>query len=44
MPDAEVVFTTGSLHALDLLLGSWPGLVAQVDRRAPRSWGAGGSS
>ena len=24
MPDAEVVFTTGSLHALDLLLGSWP--------------------
>src|SRR5262249_20626955 len=28
MPDAEVVFTTGSLHALDLLLGSWP-----VDRR-----------
>ncbi|CAM4116014.1 Pyridoxal-phosphate-dependent protein EgtE [Mycobacterium basiliense] len=24
-PDAEVVFTTGSLHALDLLLGSWPG-------------------
>ncbi|ORW11890.1 ergothioneine biosynthesis PLP-dependent enzyme EgtE [Mycobacterium kyorinense] len=25
MPDAEVVFTTGSLHALDLLLGSWPG-------------------
>lgn len=22
--DAEVVFTTGSLHALDLLLGSWP--------------------
>lgn len=23
-PDAEVVFTTGSLHALDLLLGSWP--------------------
>lgn len=28
MPDAEVVFTTGSLNALDLLLGSWP-----VDRR-----------
>ncbi|OBJ62754.1 ergothioneine biosynthesis PLP-dependent enzyme EgtE, partial [Mycobacterium sp. 1423905.2] len=28
MPDAEVVFTTGSLHALDLLLGSWP-----ADRR-----------
>ncbi|MCV7234737.1 ergothioneine biosynthesis PLP-dependent enzyme EgtE [Mycobacterium branderi] len=24
MPDAEVVFTTGSLDALDLLLGSWP--------------------
>jgi pyridoxal 5-phosphate dependent beta-lyase len=24
MPDAEVVFTTGSLHALDLLLGGWP--------------------
>lgn len=24
MPDAEVIFTTGSLHALDLLLGSWP--------------------
>ncbi|ORB11850.1 ergothioneine biosynthesis PLP-dependent enzyme EgtE [Mycobacterium noviomagense] len=24
MSDAEVVFTTGSLHALDLLLGSWP--------------------
>jgi hercynylcysteine S-oxide lyase len=23
MPDAEVVFTTGSLNALDLLLGSW---------------------
>jgi hercynylcysteine S-oxide lyase len=28
MPDAEVVFTTGSLNALDLLLGGWP-----VDRR-----------
>lgn len=28
MPDAAVVFTTGSLNALDLLLGSWP-----VDRR-----------
>jgi pyridoxal 5-phosphate dependent beta-lyase len=28
MRDAEVVFTTGSLNALDLLLGSWP-----VDRR-----------
>lgn len=24
MPDAEVVFTTGSLNALDMLLGSWP--------------------
>lgn len=24
MTDAEVVFTTGSLHALDLLLGAWP--------------------
>ena len=24
MPDAAVVFTTGSLHALDLLLSSWP--------------------
>ncbi len=24
MTDAEAVFTTGSLHALDLLLGSWP--------------------
>jgi hercynylcysteine S-oxide lyase len=24
MLDAEVLFTTGSLHALDLLLGSWP--------------------
>ena len=24
MPDAEVVFTTGSVHALDLLLASWP--------------------
>lgn len=24
MPDAEVVFSTGSLNALDLLLGSWP--------------------
>jgi len=23
VPDAEVVFTTGSLHALDLLLGGW---------------------
>jgi hercynylcysteine S-oxide lyase len=28
MPDAEVVYTTGSLNALDLLLGSWP-----ADRR-----------
>jgi pyridoxal 5-phosphate dependent beta-lyase len=24
MPEADVVFTTGSLHALDLLLSSWP--------------------
>ncbi|GAB4940641.1 hypothetical protein MAHJHV51_47300 [Mycobacterium avium subsp. hominissuis] len=24
MTDADAVFTTGSLHALDLLLGSWP--------------------
>jgi pyridoxal 5-phosphate dependent beta-lyase len=24
IPDAEVVFTTGSLNALDLLLGAWP--------------------
>jgi pyridoxal 5-phosphate dependent beta-lyase len=24
MPDADVVYTTGSVHALDLLLGSWP--------------------
>jgi hercynylcysteine S-oxide lyase len=24
MPDAQVVYTTGSLNALDLLLGSWP--------------------
>src|ERR1700727_3567362 len=24
MPDAEVVYTTGSVHALDLLLGGWP--------------------
>lgn len=24
MPDAEAVFTTGSLNALDLLLGGWP--------------------
>ncbi|MEZ0349798.1 ergothioneine biosynthesis PLP-dependent enzyme EgtE [Mycobacterium sp. pR1184] len=24
MTDADVVYTTGSLHALDLLLGSWP--------------------
>lgn len=30
MPDAEVVYTTGSLDALDLLLGSWP------SRRADR--------
>ncbi|OBF90068.1 ergothioneine biosynthesis PLP-dependent enzyme EgtE [Mycobacterium sp. 852002-51163_SCH5372311] len=25
LPDADVVFTTGSFNALDLLLGSWPG-------------------
>lgn len=31
MTDAEVVFTTGSLNALDLLLGSWP--AAATDRR-----------
>ncbi|TAM69606.1 ergothioneine biosynthesis PLP-dependent enzyme EgtE [Mycobacterium sp.] len=31
MTDAEVVFTTGSLNALDLLLGSWP--AAAADRR-----------
>lgn len=24
IPDAEVIYTTGSLQALDLLLGSWP--------------------
>jgi hercynylcysteine S-oxide lyase len=29
MPEAEVVYTTGSLNALDLLFGSWP-----ADRRA----------
>lgn len=28
MPDAQVVYTTGSLNALDLLLGGWP-----ADRR-----------
>jgi hercynylcysteine S-oxide lyase len=28
MPDAQVVYSTGSLNALDLLLGSWP-----ADRR-----------
>ena len=28
MPDAQVVYTTGALNALDLLLGSWP-----ADRR-----------
>lgn len=28
VPDAEVVYTTGALHALDLLLGAWP-----ADRR-----------
>src|ERR1700720_4532281 len=31
MPAAEVVFTTGSLNALDLLLGSWP--AGPADRR-----------
>lgn len=31
MADAEVVFTTGSLNALDLLLGSWP--AGAADRR-----------
>ena len=31
MPDAEVVFTTGSLNALDLLLGGWP--AGPADRR-----------
>jgi len=31
MPDAEVVFTTGSLNALDLLLGGWP--AGTADRR-----------
>ena len=31
MTDAEVVFTTGSLNALDLLLGAWP--VGAADRR-----------
>jgi pyridoxal 5-phosphate dependent beta-lyase len=31
MSDAEVVFTTGSLNALDLLLGAWP--AGSVDRR-----------
>jgi hercynylcysteine S-oxide lyase len=31
MPDAEVVFTTGSLNALDLLLGGWP--AGPTDRR-----------
>jgi len=31
MPDAEVVFTTGSLNALDLLLGGWP--AGPEDRR-----------
>lgn len=25
IPDAEVIFTTGSGHALDTLLGAWPG-------------------
>lgn len=31
LPDAEVVFTTGSLNALDLLLGGWP--AKSADRR-----------
>jgi pyridoxal 5-phosphate dependent beta-lyase len=31
MPEANVVFTTGSLNALDLLLGAWP--PGQTDRR-----------
>lgn len=31
MTDAEVVFTTGSLNALDLLLGAWP--AGAADRR-----------
>ena len=31
MPDAEVVFTTGSLNALDLLLGGWQ--AGPADRR-----------
>ena len=31
MPNAEVVFTTGSLNALDLLLGGWP--AGPADRR-----------
>jgi hercynylcysteine S-oxide lyase len=31
MSDAEVVFTTGSLNALDLLLGAWP--AGPADRR-----------
>ncbi len=31
MADAEVVFTTGSLNALDLLLGGWP--AGPADRR-----------
>lgn len=34
MPDAEVVFTTGSLNALDLLLGSWPARTADRKRVA----------
>ncbi len=29
MPDAEVVYTTGSLNALDLLLGGWPAAPAE---------------
>lgn len=34
MADAEVVFTTGSLNALDLLLGGWPAGAADRKRLA----------
>lgn len=34
MTDAEVVFTTGSLNALDLLLGGWPAGAADRKRLA----------
>ncbi|OBF05248.1 ergothioneine biosynthesis PLP-dependent enzyme EgtE [Mycobacterium sp. 852002-10029_SCH5224772] len=34
MSDAEVVFTTGSLNALDLLLGGWPARTADRKRLA----------